>query len=239
MRIRKKAIYVTACARGCNELVGDGLAIVLVLHHLGGRDGDCGLRLALLIAEDALLQAPELIILALLFQQLFVGAALYDLAVVHDQDEVTITDGGEAVGDDQHRAVCKLVVDHIKDGILCAKVQTAGGFVQNIEVRILQEGPGQCKALLLTAREAVAGFLQIGVVLQRQLADELVGICLLGSGLDLIEAGFRSGNADVVVDGLAEQLDVLGDIGDARRTEALLYSSSSTPPTLMVPLSGS
>ena len=79
------------------------------------------------------------------------GAALYDLAVVHDQDEVTITDGGEAVGDDQHRAVCKLVVDHIKDGILCAKVQTAGGFVQDIEVRILQESAGQCKALLLTA----------------------------------------------------------------------------------------
>ena len=181
---------------------------------LAAETGAAGFDRALLIAEDALLQAPELVVLALLFQQLFVGAALYDLAVVHDQNEVTIPDGGEAVGDDQHRAVCKLVVDHIKDGILCAKVQTAGGFVQNIEVRILQEGAGQCKALLLTAREAVAGFFQIGVVLQRQLADELVGVCLLGSGLDLIEAGFRSGNADVVVDGLAEQLDVLGDIGD-------------------------
>ena len=118
------------------------------------------------------------------------------------------------MGDDQHRAVCKLVVDHIKDGILCAKVQTAGGFVQDIEVRILQEGPGQRQTLLLAAREAVTGFLEVGVVLQRQLPDELVGICLFGSGLDLIEACLRSGNADVVVDGLAEQLDVLGDIGD-------------------------
>ena len=72
------------------------------------------------------------------------SAPLHDLAVIHDQNEVTIPDGREAVGDNQHRAVCKLVVDHIKDGILCAKVQTAGGFVQDIEVRILQEGPGQC-----------------------------------------------------------------------------------------------
>ena len=177
----------------------------------GGRGG----RLRFfLVAENALLQAPKLVVLALLCQQLFVGAPLHDLAVIHDQDEVTIPDGREAVGDDQHRAVCKLVVDHIKDGILCAKVQTAGGFVQNIEVRILQEGPGQSQTLLLAAREAVAGFLEVGIVLQRQLPDELVGICLFGSGLDLIEAGFRSGNADVVVDGLAEQLDVLGNIGD-------------------------
>ena len=80
MRIRKESIYVTACARSCNELVGDGLAILLVLHHLGGRDRG-GLLPALLIAEDALLQTPELVVFALLFQQLFVGAALYDLAV--------------------------------------------------------------------------------------------------------------------------------------------------------------
>ena len=142
------------------------------------------------------------------------GAALYDLAVVHDQDEVTITDGGEAVGDDQHRAVCKLVVDHIKDGILCAKVQTAGGFVQDIEVRILQESPGQCKALLLTAREAVAGFFQIGVVLQRQLADELVCVGLLGRLPYLIEGSLGAGDADILEDRLAEQLNVLRDIGN-------------------------
>ena len=97
------------------------------------------------------------------------GAALHDLAVIHDQDQVTVTDGGKAVCHDQHRTVSQLVIDHIKDGILCTKVQAGGRFIKDVKARILQERTGQCNALLLTTGQAVAGFLQIGVVLQRQL----------------------------------------------------------------------
>ena len=139
LRIHPKIIYVTECALGCN-LIGHCLAIVVFFNNCRGGNG---YRLFLFAAEDALLQVPELVIFALLCQQLVMGTALHDLAVIHDQDQVTVSDGGKAMCHDQHRTVSQLVIDHIKDGILCAKVQTAGGFVQDIEVRILQEGPGQ------------------------------------------------------------------------------------------------
>ena len=93
LRIHPKIIYVTECALGCN-LIGHCLAIVVFFNDC--RRGN-GCRLFLLAAEDALLQVPELVILALLCQQLVMGAALHDLAVIHDQNQVTVTDGGKAV----------------------------------------------------------------------------------------------------------------------------------------------
>ena len=65
------------------------------------------------------------------------GAALHNLAVIHDQDQITITDGGKAVCHDQHRTVSQLVIDHIKDGILCTKVQAGGRFIKDVKARIL------------------------------------------------------------------------------------------------------
>ena len=116
---------------------------------------------------------------------------------------------------DQHRTVSQLVIDHIKDGILCTKVQAGGRFIKDVKARILQERTGQCNALLLTTGQAVAGFLQIGVVLQRQLADELVCVGLLGRLPYLIEGSLGAGDADILEDRLAEQLNVLRDIGNA------------------------
>ena len=66
LRIHPKIIYVTECALGCN-LIGHCLAIVVFFNDCRGGNG-C--RLFLLAAEDALLQVPELVILALLCQQL-------------------------------------------------------------------------------------------------------------------------------------------------------------------------
>lgn len=100
---------------------------------------------------------------------------------------VAVTDGGKAVCHDQHRTVSQLVIDHIKDGILCTKVQAGGRFIKDVKARILQERTGQCNALLLTTGQAAFAFLQIGVVLQRQLADELMCVGLLGRLPYLIE----------------------------------------------------
>ena len=211
LRIHPKIIYVTECALGCN-LIGHCLAIVVFFNDCRGGNG-C--RLFLLAAEDALLQVPELVILALLCQQLVMGAALHDLTVIHDQDQVAITDGGKAVCHDQHRTVSQLVIDYIKDGILCTKVQAGGRFIKDVKARILQERTGQCNALLLTTGQAITGFLQIGVVLQRQLADELVCVGLLGRLPHLIEGSLGAGDADILEDRLAEQLNVLRDIGNA------------------------
>jgi len=48
-------------------------------------------------------------------QQLSVAALLYDVAVVHDQDEIGVSDGGEAVRDDEARPVGHEVVHGLLD----------------------------------------------------------------------------------------------------------------------------
>ena len=143
------------------------------------------------------------------------GAALHDLAVIHHQDQVTVTDGGQAVRHDQHGTICKLVVDHVEDQVFGREVQIAGGLIQNVEVGVLQESACQRDALLLAAGKAVACFLQIGIVLQGQVTDEVVGVRFLGGLLHFVQRCVHAGNTDVVVDGLAEQLNVLRHIGDS------------------------
>ena len=142
------------------------------------------------------------------------GAALHDLAMIHDQDQVTITDGGKAVGHDQHGTISQLIVDHIEDGVFGTKIEAAGRFIKDIEVGIFQERASHRNALFLTTGEAVAGFFQISVVLQRQLADKLVGVCLFGGSLDLVDGRVRLGDPDVIIEGLAEKLHVLGHVGN-------------------------
>ena len=49
----------------------------------------------------------EVVVIAALLQQLQVPALLDDAAVAHDEDEVCLADGGQAVGDQERRAVAQ------------------------------------------------------------------------------------------------------------------------------------
>ena len=81
--------------------------VVLVVSGGGGLDNGLGL---LPLAEDALLQVPQGVVLALFRHQLIVGTLLHNAAFIHHDDLVTAADGGQAVGDDQHRTVGQLIM---------------------------------------------------------------------------------------------------------------------------------
>ena len=62
-------------------------------------------------------------VIAALLQQLQVPALLDDAAVAHDEDEVRLADGGQAVGDQERRAVAQQVVDGVLDKLLRLRVE--------------------------------------------------------------------------------------------------------------------
>ena len=73
----------------------------------------------------------EPVIQALLGQQLLVAAPLHDPALFQDHDGVGVADGGEPVGDDEHRPACHQLVHALFDQSLGAGVDGAGGLIQD------------------------------------------------------------------------------------------------------------
>ena len=118
----------------------------------------------------------ELVVLALLGDQLVVGAALYYAALLHDHDAVRVADGGEAVGDDEGRAAVHQGVHAVLHQLLGAGIDGARGLVEDEHRRVDHGGAGDGYQLALALGEvrAVAG--EHRVVAVGQAADEAVGV---------------------------------------------------------------
>ena len=81
------------------------------------------------------------------------------------------------------RSLGELLQD-LLDGLLALQIDLAGGFVEDQDGRIAEDGPGQGDALPLAAGKAIAQRAGRGLVAVGQLVfDEAVGVGLLG-GLD-------------------------------------------------------
>ena len=113
---------------------------------------------------------------AVLCNELVVGAALDDNAVVHDDNEVGMADGGEAVGNDDAGASLHELVEGLLHGHLAFGVEGAGGFVKDEDGRVFEHGAGYAEALALSTAEGDAAVAYVGVVALGQLGDEFVGV---------------------------------------------------------------
>ena len=78
--------------------------------------------------------------------------------MIDHNDLVGIPDGAQAVGDHKTGAALHKVEQGFLDASLGASVNTAGGFVQDQDPGICQDGPGYGKQLPLTLAQ-VAGSL--------------------------------------------------------------------------------
>ena len=107
---------------------------------------DVVLQPQLLVAE---LHRVEVVVVALLAQQLGVGAPLDDLPVVQHHDLGRRLDGGEAVGDDEAGAPLHEHVQGPLDQLLGRGVHAGGGLVQDQDARVGDEGPGEGEQLAL------------------------------------------------------------------------------------------
>ena len=142
------------------------------------------------------------------------GALLDEFAFGKDEDFIGVADGGEAVGDDEGGAAGHEALEGFVDEALGLAVEGGGGFVEEEDFGIGEDGPGDGDALALAAGEFGAAGADEGLVAFREVGDEFVGVGLGGGGFDFLCGGAGFAVGDVFVDGAAEEHDFLGDDGD-------------------------
>ena len=124
----------------------------------------------------------ELVVGALLGDQIIVGTPLDDAAMVQDHDAVGVHDGAEAVRDDEYGSAMHQGIHTVLDQLLGTGVDGGGGFVQDHDRRIGHSGPGNGDQLPLTLRQAATVVGQLCIIALGQTGDEIVGIGQLGCG---------------------------------------------------------
>ncbi len=121
-------------------------------------------------------------------------------------------DGAQAVGDDDGDALFGDPFDRLDDASFALSIQSAGGFVEDEDLRIDVEGAGDGDALALSSREIGSVLIEVGVD-PSHLLDEVPGVGLFERLFDpLFVDLFAVG--DVGGDGVVEDIDPLGDDGD-------------------------
>ncbi|MND85551.1 hypothetical protein D3C80_774820 [compost metagenome] len=116
---------------------------------------------------------------------------------------------GQAVSDHQGGAPAHQGRQCLLDQVFALRIEGAGGFVEQQDRRIHQQGPGDRQALALATRQAQAGIAKVGLVTIGQLQDELMGMGTARGGLDLLDRGIGASVADVVFHRAEEQRRVL------------------------------
>ena len=104
------------------------------------------------------------------------AAAFGDAAAFEDEDLVGVADGGEAVGDDEARAVFHQMVEGFLDETLGGGVNTGGGFVEDEDRRVFQEGTGDGEALFFAYAEFHATLAELRVKPLGEPPDEILGV---------------------------------------------------------------
>src|SRR5690606_4662278 len=97
------------------------------------------------------LEIPHLGIAPVLFHQLGVTPALNDGALLHDEYEVCVHNGGQAMGDDQRRPALRQALQLFLYRLFRMAVQGRGRLIENEQRRILENGAGNGDTLALPA----------------------------------------------------------------------------------------
>lgn len=157
---------------------------------------------------------------------------LHDASVTHDTDEIRRLDGAQPVGDDQHGATPGDPIQRLLHHSLGLCIQSTGGFIQNQDSGVLDQGSGDGDALLLTAGQSYTSLTWIrqtwslainwnasleslndhmtahtnySVIAFRECCDETMGIGLFSCVNDLRVCGLWLSKPDVVHDGRSKQ----------------------------------
>src|SRR4051812_40725128 len=195
-------------------------------HFLGRLEGLFRLRGELVGEEAAGLVAPELLVMAAEAQELRVRALLDDLARLEDDQPIHARDGGEPVGDGDHRLALHELEELFLDGELDFAVERRGRFVEHQDRRVLEDHAGERDALALSAGKLDAALADVRFIAGlaapvAQPDDELVRLRLPRRRHDQVVAGRRASIADVGRDRAMQERGVLRDQSN-RGAQALL-----------------
>ena len=164
----------------------------------------------------------ELVVLALLLQQLLVRAALYYAAVLKDYYHVRVLDGREPVGYDEHSPSLHERIHASLDNGLGAGVDGACRLVEYHDGRVGHGGAGDGEQLALALGEVRSVPGQQGVVALRQAGDEIVSARELRRGDALFVRSIQAAVADVLHDRAREKIRILQD--DAQRAAQVAFA---------------
>ena len=137
------------------------------------------------------------------------GALLDYLTVVHDDDEVGMADGGEAVCNDDAGASGHELVKGLLYQEFVFGVEGAGGFVEYEDGGIFENGAGYAESLPLSSAEFHAAVADIGLVGLFHAVDKFVGVGYDSGLFYMVEAVVGSAKGDVVGNGIVEEDAVL------------------------------
>ena len=129
------------------------------------------------------LSADETLVDTIKLEQVIVTATLHDLAMLHDDDLVGVTDGAQSVSDDDDRLLATLdeQVEGLLHLVLTLSVQSRGSLVQQKKLGLANQSTSDSNTLLLTTRELDATLTDHRVISEWEqvlIVDEVVGIRL-------------------------------------------------------------
>ena len=172
-------------------------------------------------------------------QQLRMGAAVGDSAVLEVDDLVGQPDGGLAVGDHDQGRSTRAAPQGAEDPGLDLGVDRRGRVVEDQQPRAADQRPGQRDALPLASGQRGAAFAEPGVEALGQRGHEAVGLCGAQRRPDLRVADVGA-ERDVAADGVVEEEGRLRDHGHRPRPARRgARSRRSRPSTRIRPRSGS
>ena len=157
------------------------------------------------------LTGVELVVAAVLGQQILVVTPLDDAALLQNHNGLGVADGGEPVGDDEYSAPRHQPVHTFFDELFRPGVDGAGGLVQNQHRRVGAGGTGDVQKLPLALAEAAALAGEDRLITVRQVADEAVRSRQPGRGLHLLVGGVQTAIADVVCHRAGQEVGILQD----------------------------
>ena len=160
------------------------------------------------------LQGIELIILALLFEQRFVGPFFHNGAVHESNDPVGIPDRGEAVRDHQGRPSLHQLIECILDLDFSLGVKRRGGFIEDQDRGVFQKRPGDRNALSFPSRKLYPLFTDDRLIAFGKPRDKIVGIGGLGGIDDILFALLNVSVCDILPDRIVEEDRLLSDYAD-------------------------
>ena len=136
-------------------------------------------------------------------------AAFDDFAGFDDEDLIGAANGGEAVGDDEGGAAAHQVGEALLNQGFGFGIEAGGGFVEDQDARIGQNGAGDGDALALAAGKLDAALADDGVVLVGERFGEFVDAGDAAGGEDVLFGGGGARKRDIFANGAVEKKGVL------------------------------
>lgn len=137
------------------------------------------------------------------------GSAFDYAATFENHNKLGSCHCGKAMGNDKGCAPGEKCLEGLADEGFTFGIEGTGGFVENEEVGLEENGTGDADALTLPTTEESTAVANGGVVGLGELKDEVVGLGNLSRLLDLLPSGMGSAVGDVVPDSIVEKECVL------------------------------